>query len=213
MERASAIVLLSGGLDSTVAMGVALEAGLECYPLCFNYSQRNKKELMAASSVVREYAARGAEIRTLKTVSIDGLSFDESILTSVGSSATQVYVPCRNIIFMSLAAAFAESVGAKYVCMGFIKVDEGEEVLTPDADQSVIDNMQRVLNENTQAGMQGRPSIFWAPLVDHTKTETVELARSLNVPIELTWSCFSNGKKPCGVCSACKSRIKALLTP
>lgn len=214
-----AIVLTSGGLDSTTALGIALSQGRACYPLGFDYAQRHRRELQAASKVVAHYAAKKANIMTQYVVRIQGLDFSASALTNpllelpkdreeevMSSEIPVTYVPARNSIFLAIATAFAETLGADEVWTGFNAVDYSGY---PDCRPAYVHAMEGALALGTKRGVDGNPVRIVAPIITDTKAEIVKKALELGVPLEETWSCYAGESKPCGSCDSCRIRAAA----
>lgn len=213
-----AIVLLSGGLDSATALGIALARGRECYPLAFDYQQRHKRELSSSSKIVSHYSALGAPIRSLRIVGLHGLDYRTSALTSdvevpkgrdEGTMAKDIpvtYVPCRNSMFLAIAAGFAEAEGADEVWTGFNAVDYSGY---PDCRPEFVKAMQAALALGTKRGVEGNPVQIIAPIINMTKVDIVCKAMLHNVPLHYTWSCYIGQDKPCGECDSCVIREAA----
>lgn len=213
-----AIILLSGGLDSATALGIALAEGREVYPLAFDYAQRHKRELSSSSRIVSWYAATGAPIYSLRTVQIGGLDFSTSALTSqlevpqdraeaeMSAEIPVTYVPARNSIFLSVGTAFAEAIDAGEVWTGFNAVDYSGY---PDCREGYVRRMEEALALGTKRGVAGNPVALVTPIISLSKTEIVKRALQLKVPLEFTWSCYVGQDKPCHRCDSCIIREKA----
>ena len=208
-----AVVLLSGGLDSSTALARTIERGCEIVALTFSYGQRHDKELGSAKKVAEHYG-----VQRQITVDLDIGKYMDSSLTQLsmrippgadeqsdGSSIPSTYVPARNIMFMSIAAAIAESVGADRVVIAVNSVDFSDY---PDCTPQFIDAYQKMLEVGTRGGVDGRAVLIDAPLLEMSKAEIVREAVRLGVPLELTWSCYAGGDKACGVCDSCRLRLK-----
>jgi len=115
------------------------------------------------------------------------------------------YVPARNIIFLSFAASCAEAIGARSVFIGANALDYSGY---PDCRPEFFDAYQNVLNKGLKAGVEGKKIKIHTPLLRKTKAQIIRLGKQLNVPYEVTWSCYKGGKKPCGVCDSCMLRAK-----
>jgi 7-cyano-7-deazaguanine synthase len=216
MEKA--IVLLSGGLDSATTLGVALEDGYECYPIAFDYSQRHKKELMYPAKIVNYMGGKGKPVYTVKIITIIGLDFSTSALTSdlgvpknrdekeMGASIPVTYVPARNSIFLSIGTAFAEAIEASRVYAGFNAVDYSGY---PDCRPEYVEVMEQALSKGTKRGVSGNPIKLCTPIIKKSKKDIVELAYALDVPLQYTWSCYVGQDTPCGACDSCIIRAKA----
>jgi 7-cyano-7-deazaguanine synthase len=210
---ASAVVLLSGGLDSSTALALTAQGGREVVALTFSYGQRHRRELDSARKVADHFGVCrhlvieldiGQHLRSALT--------QRSMEVPRGSEAANrdgeipsTYVPARNIVFLSVAAAVAESLDADRVVIAANSVDFRNY---PDCTPEFIDAYQRVLEVGTRRGMEGRPVKVDAPLLRMSKADIIKEAVRLGVPLELTWSCYSGGERACGVCDSCRLRLK-----
>ncbi len=210
-----AIVLLSGGLDSTTALAIAQDQGFEPYALSFRYGQRHEIELDAAQRV----AAAAGVVRHV-VCDIDLRVFGGSALTSDVEvpkhdsahelSANEIpitYVPARNTVFLSFALAYAEVVGAADIFIGVSALDYSGY---PDCRPEYIAAYQRMANLATRAGIEGNVLTIHTPLIDLTKAQTVDVGTRLGVDYSLTSSCYDpdNQGRPCGHCDSCLLRLK-----
>jgi 7-cyano-7-deazaguanine synthase len=200
----SAVVLLSGGLDSATTLYYALSKGYDCHCLLFSYGQRHRKELACARRVAKKAGA------PFQTVSIR-LPWSPSSLTDINSSIPSsgktvvpsklptTYVPGRNTIFISFALSYAESIGAGKIFIGANAVDYSGY---PDCRPQYYS----ALNKTFKAlGVGVRVE---TPLIKMTKEQIIGLGIKLGVPYGLTWSCYCGGKRPCGLCDSCRFRAK-----
>lgn len=207
-----AIVLLSGGLDSTVALYLAKSQGFEVHAISFDYGQRHNKELDAAKAIVEETNVANHQVVTLKLDKWGGSSLtDPNIEVENGDvSRTDIpvtYVPARNMVFLSVAASLAEAIGAQDIFIGVSQVDYSGYV---DCRQEFIDSMEKAINLGTVMGAEkNQPIKIHAPFIDKTKAEEIQLGNELGVNFGLTWSCYRGGEKPCGTCDSCLLRAKA----
>jgi 7-cyano-7-deazaguanine synthase len=203
-----AVVLLSGGLDSSTTLFFALDKGYKCECLSFDYGQRHKKELAQARAMARSARCsftvvkislpwKGSSLldRSLR-VPQEGLKND---------SIPSTYVPGRNIIFLSFAASFAETAGAAKIFIGANAIDYSGY---PDCRPSFLKAYEKALGQGLKTSVEGKPLRIEAPLVNLSKAQIVRLALKLDVPLHLTWSCYQGGKRPCGVCDSCRLRAK-----
>lgn len=208
-----AVVLLSGGLDSSTVLAIARERGHEVVALTFDYGQRHKRELDSARAVAE---ALGASEHIVMPLPIGPLL--DSALTQedqdvpegrsraeIGADVPSTYVPSRNIIFLSVAASIAESLGAEAI---FIAANAVDFSGYPDCTPEFLYAFQKVLESGTKAGKEGRPIRVEAPLVDMAKADIVREALRLGVPLGLTWSCYKGGERPCGTCDSCLLRLE-----
>jgi 7-cyano-7-deazaguanine synthase len=201
-----AVILLSGGLDSVVTLYYAMSKGYRPDVLIFNYGQRHKKEIACAKKI--------SVINKLKfyIVKID-LSWtcssltDKKIKVPMGRNLRakdipSTYVAGRNIIFLSYAFSYAESIGSNTVFIGAHVEDYSGY---PDCRPEFLFNF----NQAVSLGLKNNKIKIIAPLLDLSKRGIVELGLKLKVPIEDTWSCYSGGTRPCGECDSCRFRVQA----
>jgi 7-cyano-7-deazaguanine synthase len=206
-----AVLLASGGLDSTVAAALAREAGYELFWLTIDYGQRHAIEVERARHVA---TVMGAARHTV--VSVDLQAIAGSALTgqfavpkdrppedrSRGIPIT--YVPGRNLIFLSLAAAHAETVGASLIYFGANVVDYSGY---PDCRRDFLDAFEQAVNRGTKAGVEGASLGVCAPLLMMTKAEIIQTGDRLGAPLHLTHSCYDPvGNLACGRCDSCLIR-------
>ena len=208
-----AVVLLSGGLDSAATLAAALQAGWVCHALSFDYGQRHGVELDAA----RRLAARlgAAEHRVLR---LDLSAFGGSALTdseiavpeSGGEGIPVTYVPARNTVFLSMALAWAETLGAHDIFIGANAVDYSGY---PDCRPEYLVAFEVMANLATRAGVEGARLRVRAPLVDLTKADIVSLALACGVDPALTVSCYQADAegRACGRCDSCRLRAKGFV--
>lgn len=207
-----AVVLLSGGLDSSVALYLAKSQGFELHALSFDYGQRHSRELEAAKAQAVKAGVVKHQVVSLKLSDWGGSSLtDTTIAVEHGnvdrSDIPATYVPARNMVFLSVAASLAEAIGAQDIFIGVSQVDYSGYV---DCRQEFIDSMQQTINKGTVMGaVGGKPITIHAPFVHKTKADEITLGMSLGVDFGLTWSCYNGGAKPCGVCDSCLLRAKA----
>ncbi len=205
-----AVVLLSGGLDSTTTLAQALADGCECTALSFRYGQRHTKELVSAENVCRHYGVAHV------VIDMDLSSFRSALtrkdidvpMDRPGELDEEIpitYVPARNIVFMSVAAGLAESIGAQFVYLGANAVDYSGY---PDDRPDFFEAYQRMLEKGTKAGVEGHAVKIVTPLLYLSKADIVRLGKKLGAPLELTWSCYNGGEKACGHCDSCRLRLQ-----
>lgn len=209
-----AVILLSGGLDSSTVLYQARADGYDCYALSFDYQQRHRRELEAARDIagfvgVREHQVVSFDLRlwggSALTDNLIDLPSDRS-LTEMGQTIPITYVPARNTIFLSFALGYAEAIAAAKVYIGVNAVDYSGY---PDCRPDYIQAMQEVFRLGTKQGLEGKAIEIVAPLINLKKTEIIQLGNSLGVPWEKTWSCYAGGEKACGVCDSCRLRLAA----
>lgn len=206
-----AVVLLSGGLDSTVCMAVAKSQDLEIFPISFDYHQRHRIELYSARKVAAFYGVGRHLIVETNMEAIGG-----SALTDPGINVPEgdieradvpiTYVPARNLIFLSYALSYAEVLQAQYVFIGVNAVDYSGY---PDCRPEFIQRFQALADFSTKSVAVDRRHIEIAtPLQTLSKKEIVLLGQRLGAPLALTHSCYKGGEKACGVCDSCRLRLK-----
>jgi len=210
-----AVVLLSGGLDSTTALAVAKAEGFEPYALSFRYGQRHKVELESAARVA---TALGVTQHVI--ADIDLRRFGGSALTSdiavpkdrsideMGEGIPVTYVPARNTIFLSFALGWAEVLEAGDIFIGVNALDYSGY---PDCRSEYIAAYERMANLATKAGVEGRQKLtIHTPLINLTKAEIIRKGTALGVDYALTSSCYDPGEdgRPCGQCDSCQLRAK-----
>lgn len=211
----NSVVLLSGGLDSTVTMGIALDhEDRVVYPLIFDYGQRHRREVHSALDVFawyrRKYQDRvfPAKIVTLPNVFHSSLT-GTSLLPKnrhIDDSIPTTYVPARNSIFLAFAASYAESMMCNEIWVGFNAIDYSGY---PDCRPEYVEAMGKALALGTKRGVEGNPIRIKAPIIAWSKSEIVQHGIVLEMPIELTWSCYEGGEKPCSECDSCVIRAAA----
>lgn len=206
----NAVVLLSGGLDSASVLAIARQQGYACHAISFDYGQRHRVELAAAARVAA--AQNAVQHRTIK---IDLTQFGGSALTdssiAVPESPTDgipvTYVPARNIIFLSLALAYAETHAAADIFIGVNAVDYSGY---PDCRPEFIDSFTRTANLATRAGVEGDTLRIHTPLIRLSKADIIRTGAGLGVDYSLTISCYQPDElgRACGVCDSCRLRKK-----
>jgi len=211
----NAVILLSGGLDSTTVLAIAKHEGFTPYALSFRYGQRHLVELESAQRVA---AALGVAEHVI--ADIDLRRFGGSALTAdlavpkgrdpaaMGEGIPITYVPARNTVFLSFALAWAEVLGAGDIFIGVNALDYSGY---PDCRPEYIAAFERMANLATAAGVQGRQRLkIHAPLIDLTKAQIIRRGLALGVDYGLTSSCYDPGAdgRPCGQCDSCQLRAK-----
>ena len=212
-----AIVLSSGGVDSTTCLAVAVDkhGADNVISLSVYYGQKHNKELEAARAVADYYKVRHIEL-DLKPIFEDSncsllMQNDTEIpkesyaeqLNKSGGEPVSTYVPFRNGLFLSVAASIAISNGCKEIYYG-AHADDSAGNAYPDCSDAFTNAMRKAINLGSGCGLTIK-----APFVNNNKAEVVKRGLELNVPYELTWSCYEGGDKPCGKCGTCIDRQKA----
>jgi 7-cyano-7-deazaguanine synthase len=214
MPTPTAVVLLSGGMDSATTAAIAQHRGFELCGLSLRYGQRHSIELEAARRVAEQL-----NIRRHVVLDIDLRAFGGSALTGdlavpkdtpaeqIGGRIPPTYVPARNTIFLSLALGLAEVTGSRDIFIGANAMDYSGY---PDCRPEYLQAFERMANLATKAGVEGRGVAIHAPLIALSKREIVEKGISLGVDYGLTWTCYdpSPDGLACGHCEACQLRLK-----
>ncbi|SHE93514.1 preQ(0) biosynthesis protein QueC [Seinonella peptonophila] len=208
-----AVVILSGGLDSTTCMGIAQKDGYQLYPLTFDYGQRHRIELEAAAAVAAHYHVSDQhQIASLDWLGVLGGSALTDQTMDVPSAGEEkgipsTYVPARNLIFISLATAYAEVVGATAIYLGVSAVDFSGY---PDCRPAFIEAVNQTLALATEVGVNDQKESIQVvtPLIHLSKKETIRQGIELEVPYHLTTSCYRGEAKACGKCDSCHLRLK-----
>ena len=203
-----AVVLLSGGLDSATTLAIARSEGWECHCLSVDYGQRHRAELAAAARVARALGAAAHRV-----VVFDLAQFGGSALTDPGIAVPQAptqgipvtYVPARNTVFLSLALAWAEVLGAQDIWFGANAVDYSGY---PDCRPEYMRAFEALANLATRAGVEGRKLTLHTPIINLSKAEIIRRGTALGVDYGLTVSCYQPDAEAaaCGLCDACRLR-------
>lgn len=210
-----AIILFSGGLDSTVILALALKEKKECIAISFDYGQRHKIELEYAARICQYYHVKH-EVITLphdalkKSALLSDMEMPKNrdAETINNSGIPNTYVPARNTIFLAYATALAEIYEADEIHYGPNFLDRNPY---PDCRPAYVDAFQQVLNHATRQAIEGFSPKLMTPLIDWDKKRIVEEAKALKIPIEMTFSCYDPiNEMPCSVCDACFLRSQAL---
>lgn len=206
-----AVVLLSGGLDSTVCMAVAEDAGHELWPISFDYQQRHCRELDSARRVADHYRVKRHLVVATNMNAIGGSALtDQAVDLPAGDIARKdipaTYVPARNLIFLSYALAYAEVVGADCIYIGVNALDYSGY---PDCRPEFIAAFQQLADYSTKAAVaDGRHIVVETPLISLSKKDIVLLGDKLGAPLVLTSSCYAGEEVACGKCDSCLLRLK-----
>jgi 7-cyano-7-deazaguanine synthase len=207
----SAIILLSGGLDSATVLAIAKDQGYQCHALSFNYGQRHQCELTAAEAIAKKHGVVSHVVTSIDLTTWGGSALTSDIEVpkdgnSVGIPVT--YVPARNIIFLSHALGFAEAIGARDIFIGVNAVDYSGY---PDCRSKFINAFEETANLATKAGVEGDGFTIHAPLIEMSKVEIITRGLELGVDYSMTQSCYDPDETgtPCGACDACRLRDAA----
>ncbi len=212
---AGSVVLLSGGLDSATTLALALRDHPPAHALTVRYGQRHELEIRRAAEIARALGAASHRVVAIDSGFFLGSALsDPSVavpkgrsLEGIGRGVPSTYVPARNTVLLSLALAWAESLGVDRVCLGVNALDYSGY---PDCRPEFLSAFERLARLATRAGSEGRAIRVEAPLLEMGKGEIVRLAVGLGVPVGRTLSCYdpAEGGRPCGGCDACALRAR-----
>src|ERR1041384_1480664 len=210
-----AVVLLSGGIDSTTTLALAQRDRVAVYALTFRYGQRHEQEIEAARRIARACQVAAHEIVEFDLRRFGGAALTDDIAvpkdrtdTQMGADIPATYVPARNTIFLSFALAWAETLGATDIFIGVNALDYSGY---PDCRPDYIAAFQRMADLATKAGVEGwRRLTIHTPLIQLSKKQIIETGSALGVDYALTFSCYDPAPsgEPCGRCDACLLRSK-----
>ena len=210
----SAVVLLSGGIDSTTTLAIAITGGYEAYALSFDYGQRHRIEMQAARRAADSLGAKEHRIAKIDLRVFGGSALTGDIDVPKQRSETEIadgipvtYVPARNTIFLAYALGWAEVIQAADIFLGVNAIDYSGY---PDCRPEFIEAFQTVANVGTKAGVEGRRFQIHTPLIKFSKAEIIRKAVELGVDLSLTHSCYdpSPDGLACGECDSCLLRLK-----
>jgi 7-cyano-7-deazaguanine synthase len=205
-----AVVVFSGGLDSTVCLALAHRDCRPVLALTVDYGQRHRIEVQRAATVAGAYGVEhlvvGLDLSRWGGSALTDPSVEVPGPDSAGPDEVPVtYVPARNLVFLSLAAGLAEAREVDAVYLGVNALDYSGY---PDCRPEFVDAFRAAAALALKRGVEGRPLDFRTPLIDMTKADIVRLGVELGAPLELTWSCYRGGPEPCAACDACHLRAK-----
>jgi 7-cyano-7-deazaguanine synthase len=205
-----AVLLLSGGLDSMVAGGLAREQGYRILALTIDYNQRHRIELEAAAQIARELEAARHVIIPLDLAQFGGSALTDAIdvpKTGVGDDIPVTYVPARNTIFLSLCLGWAEAAGARDLFIGVNALDYSGY---PDCRPAFVEAFEAMANLATKAGIEGESFTVRTPLIALSKAEIAKEASRLGLDAGMSWSCYdpTPDARHCGLCDSCRLRRK-----
>lgn len=210
-KNKKAVVLFSGGLDSTTCLYWALEQGYTCETLSVSYGQKHVREMESSRKIAEKLGVKQhvitLDLPWLSVCSLVGKNLplpDVPVETIDGQGIPSTYVPGRNLLFLAMAGSLADAIGADAIIAGPNAVDFSGY---PDCTPAFYSAAAQALNLGTKLGVTQGVEVL-APLMHLSKAEIVKLAACLHVPFELTWSCYAGGEKPCGHCDSCKLRAK-----
>jgi 7-cyano-7-deazaguanine synthase len=209
-----AVVLLSGGIDSTTTLAIALSEGYEAYTLSFDYGQRHQIETEAARRVADSLGAKEHRIAKIDLRIFGGSALTDNVEVPKKRSDTEIahgipvtYVPARNTIFLAYALAWAEVIPASDIFLGVNAVDYSGY---PDCRPEFIEAFETLANLGTKAGSEGRRYRIHTPLIKLSKAEIIRKAVELGIDLSLTHSCYDPTREgvACGECDSCLLRLK-----
>jgi 7-cyano-7-deazaguanine synthase len=207
-QKKKAVVLVSGGLDSATTLAIANQAGYECYALSFDYGQRHRCELDAAARVAKQLGAVEHRCFTLDLAQFGGSALTDKEI-KVPQQASEgipvTYVPARNTVFLSIALAWAETLGAFDIFIGVNAVDYSGY---PDCRPEYIEAYQRMATLATKTGVEGHAITIHSPLLHLSKSMIIKRGLALGVDYQQTISCYDPAENglACGRCEACQLR-------
>ncbi|HEX9879552.1 MAG TPA: 7-cyano-7-deazaguanine synthase QueC [Candidatus Binatia bacterium] len=211
----SAVVLLSGGLDSATTLAMARRDGFACHALSFAYGQRHSREIESARKVAASLGAVRHLVLALDLRALGGSALTADIpipkdrsMAEIGSGIPVTYVPARNTIFLAHALSWAEVLGAEDLFFGANVYDYSGY---PDCRREYVDAFERLANLATKAGVEGKCRFrVQTPLIQMTKAEIISQGTAMGVDFGLTWSCYEGTPEgpPCGRCDSCLLRKK-----
>ncbi len=212
-EQKRAVVVLSGGLDSSTACAVACRDNDEVFGLTFDYGQTLQREIYYAERLAEYFDLIEHKIFRVDLTRIGGSALTDQSIDIPGSSRGEnpethssipvTYVPARNTIFLSIALAWAEILDAGSIYIGVTAVDYSGY---PDCRPEYIEAFQNLADLATKRGVEGNPIKIVTPLLHRSKSQIIRKGLDLGVPYELTWSCYKEGVQPCRVCESCVLR-------
>jgi 7-cyano-7-deazaguanine synthase len=209
-----AVVLLSGGLDSTTTLAIAMAEGYEAYALSFDYGQRHQIEVEAARRVANSLSVKDHRVAKIDLRIFGGSALTDNVDVPKQRSETEIahgipvtYVPARNTIFLAYTLAWAEVISANHIFLGVNAIDYSGY---PDCRPEFIQAFQTLANIGTKAGIEGARFRIHTPLITLSKSEIIGKASELSVDLRLTHSCYDPSPEglACGECDSCLLRLK-----
>ncbi len=204
-----ALVLLSGGLDSSVVLSVCQDKGYDIYAISFDYGQRHKVELEYAKFQATFFNCISYEVFKMEFYGGSALTDDikvpkNRVSHSMSKDIPITYVPSRNIVFLSFASGYAECHDIDNIFIGVNAIDYSGY---PDCRKNFIDNFEKLINKSTKKGLEGSKFKINTPLINMSKKDIIKLGHKNGVDFSMTSSCYSpKKKKNCGVCDSCLLR-------
>lgn len=208
MAKPKAVILVSGGLDSTTVLAMAQAQGFDCYTLSFDYGQRHRVELEAAKSISQSMSVREHKTVVLDLRTIGGSALTDSAIDVPehgGEGIPVTYVPARNTVFLSIALGWAEVLEAQNIFIGVNAVDYSGY---PDCRPDYIAAYENMANLATRSGVEGQGLSIQTPLIDLSKAQIIQKGIELGIDYSLTVSCYQADTKgrACGICDSCHLR-------
>lgn len=213
-EKKRAVILLSGGIDSSTTLAVAIHENFEPYVMSFDYGQRHKCELRAAGLVAESLNVKHSIVVTIDLRTIGGSALTDDIEVPKSRAGSEIageipvtYVPARNTIFLSYALGWAEVLGAHDIFIGVNAIDYSGY---PDCRPEFIRAFESMANLATKEGVEGRRFTIQTPLIDLTKSGIIQKGHALGIDFSLTHSCYDPDEdgSACGICDSCLLRLK-----
>ena len=208
-NKTKAVVLLSGGLDSTTTLAIAQSQNFDCFALSFDYGQKQKSELKAAANIALQFNATEHRVMKISLSDIGGSALtDDKIDVPDFVESTDIpvtYVPARNTIFLSYALAWAEVLNCQHIFIGVNALDYSGY---PDCRQEYINAFATMANLATKQGVEGNKTTIHTPLIQLSKAQIIHQGLSLGVDYAKTTTCYqaNDQGEACGVCDACEYR-------
>jgi 7-cyano-7-deazaguanine synthase len=208
-----AVILVSGGLDSSTVLAMAKQQGFDCYTLSFDYGQRHRSELIAAAKVSEIMQVEAHKVVSLDLGTIGGSALTDTNIDVPEYETTGIpitYVPARNTVFLSIALGWAEVLGANDIFVGVNAVDYSGY---PDCRPEYIKAFEQMANLATKAGVEGNKLTIHAPLIDMTKGQIIQAGIQNGVDYSVTVSCYQADEQgsACGVCDSCRLRKQGFI--
>jgi 7-cyano-7-deazaguanine synthase len=209
----TAVVLLSGGMDSATALAMTKSDGFDVIALTFDYGQRHRREIDAARAIAKHFGVREHRIATIDLTAIGGSALtnrhirvpEQRSLEDIGRGIPPTYVPARNTILLGYALGLAETTNANAIVIAANWQDSSGY---PDCRPEYYRAFREVARLGTKRGVEGDVIEIRTPVIEMTKADIVRKGAELGVPWELTWSCYLGGPKACGACDSCQLRLK-----
>ena len=197
-----AIVLLSGGIDSTTALYWAIKQGYRVQTITFKYRDRPKREIEAAHRIARSVGVNYLEVELPLQTAANIRKVDPSAIG--GAKVPEGYIPTRNLVFYALATYYAEIYNANYIIGGHLETDH---IGFPDATAKFFSGIEQLINESRPA--EGSEIRLLMPFIQKSKADVLKMANEFKVPLDLTWTCYYDRETQCGECASCLERADA----